>query len=158
MKKKELPTLILSNKETGQIYQTIDMALGKEKEIFVLQFVKAIDELFNNSDIKINHKVLTHMLLNMDFENTVTTGEYFRMTLSKKTKLSKRTIQNCIYDLEKTNLIKKIATNTYVVNPSYFGKGNIHNIKKLRLQYNLINVDNEEYNLTIKYEKEYKND
>ena len=119
MKKKELPALILSNKETGQIYQTIDMALGKEKEIFVLQFVKAIDELFNNSDIKINHKVLTHMLLNMDFENTVTTGEYFRMTLSKKTKLSKRTIQNCIYDLEKTNLIKKIATNTYVARGNF---------------------------------------
>lgn len=158
MKKKELPKLVLMNKETGQIYQTIDMALGREKEIFVLQFVKTVDELFNNTNIKINYKVLTHMLLNMDFENTVSTGEYFRMTLSKKTKLSKRTIQNCIYDLEKTNLIKKMATNTYIVNPNYFGKGNIYNIKQLRMQYNLINVDNEDYNLIIECEKEYKND
>jgi len=157
MKKQLKPSLILANKETGQIYQNIDMALDKTKEFFTLQFTKTIDTLYNTSGIKINHPVLNHMLMNMDNDNVIMTGEYFKTKLSQKSGLSKRTIVNCIYDLEKTGLIKKIAMNEYIVNPNYFGRGSIKQIKKLRLEYELINLDynnpeNKEHSLDMKYE------
>lgn len=157
MKKQLKPSLSLINEETGQIYQSMDMALDKTKEFFTLHFTKTIDSLYNTSGIKINHSILNHMLLNMDNENIIMTGEYFKTKLSQKSGLSKRTIVNCIYDLEKTGLIKKIAMNEYIVNPNYFGRGSIKQIKKLRLEYELINLDyenpeNKNHNLNIKYE------
>lgn len=68
--------------------------------------------------------VLDIILIEMEFnENTVYISKHDRQELANLLDKSEHTVRNYIYELEKADVIAKVGTNIYKVNPNLFAKG-----------------------------------
>jgi DNA-binding transcriptional regulator WhiA len=147
-----LPTFTIISNETGEVITNSHHAkIRMTKEQFVLAFVRNIAGLYN---INVNFEVLNEVLLNMNSQNVVYLQNEFKVKTAEKTKLSIKRIESVILDLVAKNVIKRIQRGQYVVNPSFFGKGSISKIKKLRMQYEGVKIgDDMEVDMNIEREE-----
>lgn len=128
---------------SGQIKIKTDM--GK----FVLSFVQQISVL---SDVNINYELMNEFLIIMESDNSLILNKYRKKIISLKLGISIGHIEKCITQILNCGkgVMKRIDTSTYIINPAYWGKGNLKNLSKLSLQYEMI----DDYAI-VNYQKTY---
>lgn len=130
-----IPTFTITNNESGEVITNSHKAkVRRSKERFVLTFIKSLTELYQHG---INYQVLNEILLQMDGRNMVFLQDSFKTKASERLGLSKRRIEAVITELTVANVLKRVGRGHYIVNPHYFGMGNINKIKKMRMEYDL---------------------
>ena len=131
--------------ETGEIKQTVDIKsvrLAQEPE-FIKLYLQDINKIFDLP--KGCSPALYEILKQMNYQGHIVLNKYVKRICAEAAGLALTSFSNCITDLLKKDIIKRIDTGTYVANPHIFGKGSWSEISKQR-----------EFYLTIKYTKDGK--
>lgn len=133
------------NHETGEVTQTVDnkvVRLNQEPD-FIKVYLQDINKIFELS--KGCTPALYEILKKMNYEGHITLNKYIKEICAKNAGMTLNSFNNCITDLTKKDILKRLAQGVYIANPNIFGKGSWTEISKQR-----------EFYLTIKYTKEGK--
>lgn len=133
------------NHETGEVTQTVDnkvVRLSKEPD-FIKVYLQDINKIFELP--KGCTPALYEILKQMNYAGQIILNKYIKEICAKNAGMNLNSFNNCITDLTKKDIIKRVAQGVYVANPYLFGKGSWNEI-----------AENRELYLTIKYTKEGK--
>lgn len=78
--------------------------------------------------------VLLAFLKRMSYDNQIVLNAGIKRIIAKETELSVSSINNAITKFVKGDILKRIETGVYQVNPHLFGKGDWVDIAKIRLE------------------------
>lgn len=67
--------------------------------------------------------LLLHLLRRLDYDGFITLSPRSRKDIGKSLGIADQTFRNRLNDLCKKDLIRRVSTNEYQVNPNYFAKG-----------------------------------
>lgn len=133
------------NHETGEVTQTVDnkvVRIAKEPD-FVKVYLQDINKIFELP--KGCTPALYEILRQMNYDGHITLNKYIKENCAKNAGMTLNSFNNCLTDLTKKDIIKRVAQGVYIANPYLFGKGSWTEIAEKR-----------EFYLTIKYTKEGK--
>ena len=121
------------NHETGEIIEerTIEKRAVEMEPDYVKLYVRDISCIMGLSPS--NNDVLYSMLCRMDYENKIVLNSYIRKQMCEKMGIKENTLSHVLNRLIEKKILKKIANNTFEVNPWLFGRGKWEDIYKLRL-------------------------
>lgn len=122
--------------EDGEVVEfelTREHNVGKEPD-FVKIYTQYVTDIGRFSNLTpVQQQVMTCLCLNMDYKNTVVVGKLTLPQLAFQANISPVTFLKSVKQLSKLNLLVKLASGVYVVNPQYAGKGRWEDIKALEL-------------------------
>lgn len=78
--------------------------------------------------------ILLAFLKRMSYENQIVLNAGIKRMIAKETGVSMSSINNAITKFTKGDILKRIETGVYQVNPHLFGKGEWSDIAKIRLE------------------------
>ena len=125
---------------TGEVLKeekTNVVRLPQEPE-FIKLYLADINKIFDLP--KGCSPVLYEILKKMNYEGQIILNKYVKEECAKNANIVLSSFNNCITDLVKKDIIKRLGTGVYVANPHLFGKGSWAEISKQR-----------EFYLTVKY-------
>ena len=119
--------------ETGEVLQEerITKVRFEREPDFVKLYLK--DILYLNDLPKTSNGILFQLLTVMDYDNKIQITAGFKRQIAKDLGIGENTVKQAIFNFQKKNIISKVDTGMYIVNPFYFGRGEWKNIKRLRL-------------------------
>jgi hypothetical protein len=125
------------NAETGEIKeetkkQTIQ--IPKEDE-YIKIYIKAVGLLHNlpNSADKIVFELIKYV----NYDNEIIINKTMKKNIANRLAISLSRVNMYISDLSKKNILIRKARGVYILNPHLFGKGNWHDIYRLRKELEL---------------------
>lgn len=121
--------------ETGAIKDVTRRQVTKQEteDNFLKLYVKDMSMLYELNRTEMC--VLYELLRKTDYENIVSLNSYMRSKIAEDLNIKANTITIALKGLCNSSLIKKIALNTYLINPNVFARGNWSNVKELRVQF-----------------------
>lgn len=122
------------NTNTGEL--TLEHTITKRKVGSEPNFIKLYlqDILYLNDLPKTSNGVLYLLLKKMNYENKVEITAGGKREMAKMLNIQENTVKQTIYNFQKKNILKKVDTGLYLLNPFYFGKGEWKDIQKIRLE------------------------
>lgn len=123
------------NKETGEILEVIEHSKNFEtdsdwKKAFCGRILYEVDELVNN-----NAKLLLWLFDNMDSQNRIIENY---ITISKKSNIPLISVRRGMKRLLDKNIIQKVQTGVYMLNPSLIAGVNSDKRANLLVRYNVL--------------------
>lgn len=131
--------------QTGQVVseeKTNVVRLPQEPE-FIKLYLADINKIFDLP--KGCSPVLYEILKKMNYEGQIILNKFVKEECAKAAKIALSSFNNCLTDLVKKDILKRLGTGTYMANPHLFGKGSWVEISKQR-----------EFYLTVKYSSKGK--
>jgi len=114
---------------------------GRIKEnTFVLMFLDAMT--MGDNLPKHSFPLLAAFMRYMDVKNVFILNSIRRSDICKQLNLSEKSLSTLITRiLKNTDLMKRLAPNTYQVNPKYFGMGRISDIQDMQIKFKRISEE-----------------
>lgn len=103
------------------------------EEDFIKLYLKDLCRL--NDIPKTGNEILNELLLYTDYQNKILLPSGIKKSIIEKYKISMGTLDNNLSKLLKLEIIKKLGTGVYQLNPYLFGKGKWENVKSIRVQW-----------------------
>lgn len=130
----EESTVYIDN-STGEVSDVRQKRITRQEseDNFVKLYVKDMSMLYGLTRTEMC--VLYELLRKTDYENIVSLNSYMRSKIAEVLNIKVNTITNALKGLCNSSLIKKIALNTYLVNPTIFARGNWSNVQELRVEF-----------------------
>jgi len=131
--------------QTGEVIseeKTNVIRLPQEPE-FIKLYLQDINKIFDLP--KGCSPVLYEILKQMTYDGKIVLNKYVKEECATAAKIALSSFNNCLTDLVKKDILKRLGTGTYIANPHLFGKGSWAEISKQR-----------EFYLTVKYSSKGK--
>lgn len=108
---------------TGEIVETSTTNIFRlpSEPPFVKMYLDDLCVIVNAPDSL--KTLLLHMLRRLDYDGYITLSPRSRKDIGKSLGIADQTFRNRLNDLCKKDLIRRVSTNEYQVNPNYFAKG-----------------------------------
>ena len=84
---------------------------------------------------------LVKLMAYADYEQLVFLNPVLRKRIQDNLRISQSTFDKSLKQLRENDLIKRVANNTYAINPKYVGKGQWGDIRKLQASFDFITGD-----------------
>ena len=125
------------NHETGEIVMEVSKQTFKvEKEpSFVKLYLDDIAKLYDLP--KGGNSILFSMVKIMGYDGYVVINKYVKKQIAKESGVSVSHVSNSFTKLIASNLLTRIATGIYQINPKIIAKGLWSDVRKNRIEYRL---------------------
>lgn len=84
---------------------------------------------------------LVKLMSYAEYEQLVFLNPVLRQRIQKNLNISQSTFDKSLRQLRDKDLIRRVANNTFSINPNYIGKGSWKNIKRLQAKFDFITGD-----------------
>jgi len=124
------------DKVTGEVVEHSQTIVRKKTEAepgFIKLYTKDLCRL--KEVPKTANSVLNALLEECNYDNEIVLNKYTKEKICKNHDIKMKSLQNAITQLYTKQIIGRIGTGVYVLNPSLFGKGNWADIKELRMAW-----------------------
>ncbi len=131
----------LVNEETGQVKQTVTNTISRvpQEPLYVKVYLQDINRIYDLP--KGCSPALYEILKEMNWKGIINLPKYTKEQCAAAAGLTLKSFSNCITDLIKKDILKRLGTSVYIANPHLFGQGKWLEIMERR----------ETYNITINY-------
>ena len=131
----------LVNEETGQVKQTVTNTISRvpQEPLYVKVYLQDINRIYDLP--KGCSPALYEILKEMNWKGIINLPKYTKEQCAAAAGLTLKSFSNCITDLIKKDILKRLGTSVYIENPHLFGQGKWLEIMERR----------ETYNITINY-------
>jgi hypothetical protein len=131
------------NEETGQVKQTVTntIAVTSQEPLYVKVYLQDINRIYDLP--KGCSPALYEILKEMNWKGLISLPKYIKDQCAAAAGLTPASFNNCISDLVKHDILKRIGQTVYIANANLFGQGKWIEIIEKR----------ETYNLTVNYTK-----
>lgn len=140
----------------------------KNKEKTDEHFVKMyVDDTMSMMGFFGKHaKLMNALLKRIDWDNKLILVKHTKESIAEECEMKLSYLEKCLSELKQKDIINTLGRSIYMVNPTYFGKGDFDDIKELRVVYTYnkngktITVEKEKESLELKElhkETVYKN-
>ncbi len=131
----DIKTLTKVDTTTGEIKEvetTTERQVQIEREPdFIKLYIKDICKL--NDIPKTPHRLLNELLKYTSYENKILLPSAIKKEIASKLNTSVQVVDNSLSKLTKKEILKRVGTGVYMLNPFFFGKGKWTDIKKVRM-------------------------
>ena len=129
------------NQETGEVVQTVtnSIARASQEPKFIKVYLEDINRIYSLP--KGCSPALYEILKEMNWKGIINLPKYTKEQCAAAAGLTLKSFSNCITDLIKKDILKRLGTSVYIANPHLFGQGKWLEIMERR----------ETYNITINY-------
>lgn len=129
------------NEETGQVKQTVTNTIARvpQEPLYVKVYLQDINRIYDLP--KGCSPALYEILKEMNWKGIINLPKYTKEQCAAAAGLTLKSFNNCITDLIKKDILKRLGTSVYTANPHLFGQGKWLEIMERR----------ETYNITINY-------
>ena len=129
------------NEETGELKQTVTNTIARvpQEPLYVKVYLQDINRIYDLP--KGCFPALYEILKEMNWKGIINLPKYTKEQCAAAAGLTLKSFSNCITDLIKKDILKRLGTSVYIANPHLFGQGKWLEIMERR----------ETYNITINY-------
>jgi len=117
----------ITHQETTNI---INKKSANQKD-FVYAFTKSIGYLSQLTKSEIN--TLFGLFKYTTMQNKIYTNKSMKTEISEEMNLNYQTVENSITNLAKKGILGRLERGVYVLNPTFFGKGDFNELKKIKI-------------------------
>lgn len=130
-------TETIIDKETGEIKQESTTTFSKlnveQEPSFVKLYIEDLSRVIGLS--KTSNDAVLCLLRRMDYDNIISLNAYVRKLICDDMGIKPNTLSHILEKLTKSNVLKKIGSNTFEMNPFLYGKGKWEKIRELRMTF-----------------------
>ena len=123
--------------ETGEVKQerttTINRFGVEQEPDYVKLYIADLSRIIGLSGA--DNNVILGLLRNMNYDNIIALNAYTRKQMCEQLHIKYDTLLHVFRKLIEKNIIKKIGSNTYKMNPFLYGRGKWEDIKQLRMTF-----------------------
>ena len=141
------------NEETGEVKQTVTNTIARvpQEPLYVKVYLQDINRIYDLP--KGCSPALYEILKEMNWKGIINLPKYTKEQCAAAAGLTPASFNNCISDLVKKDILKRLGTSVYIANPHLFGQGKWLEIMERRETYNLtINYKNGKREVTSSFD------
>lgn len=124
------------NVESGEVYSSDKQIVLTKEPNFVKLYLDEISRIYELP--KNDGGILLLLAKHITYENEIYLNSYLMKKMAEDLNIKIQSFRNSLVRLTKSNLLKRIATGVYVMNPKIIAKGPWVDIEKLRLKVSFL--------------------
>jgi len=143
----------LVNEDTGQVKQTVTNTISRvpQEPLYVKVYLQDINRIYDLP--KGCSPALYEILKEMNWKGVINLPKYTKDQCAAAAGLTPASFNNCISDLIKKDILKRLGQSVYIANPHLFGQGKWLEIMERRETYNItINYTNGKREVTSSFD------
>jgi hypothetical protein len=140
------------NQETGEVVQTVtnSIARASQEPKFIKVYLEDINRIYSLP--RGCSPALYEILKEMNWKGIISLTKYTKDQCAAAAGLTPASFNNCISDLIKKDILKRLGQSVYMANPHLFGQGNWIEVMEKREAYLQISYKNGKREVTSSFD------